>query len=164
MQRLLLVMRHGKSERGPEFPTDHERPLAERGRRDAPRMAKLMQQQGVAPDLIVSSTAERALTTAQLVQDELGDVELRQEPAIYASGVDDLLSVVCSLPDSAERVLLVGHNPGLEEFVDELTGRDDVMLKTCSVAVLDIGAKPWDQVAPGTAKLKALVHPREMEV
>jgi phosphohistidine phosphatase len=162
MQRLLLVMRHGKSLRGPEFPTDHERPLAERGQRDAPRVAKLMQQQGVAPDLIVSSSAERALTTARLVQEELGDVELQLEPVIYSSSVSDLLEVVCRLPDAAQCVLLVGHNPGLEELVDELTGRDDTVLKTCSVAVLDVSAASWEEVVPGSAKLKALMYPREL--
>jgi len=156
-------MRHGKSLRGPEFTTDLERPLAERGRRDAPRVAKLMQQQGVAPELIVSSSAARALATARLVQDELGDVELREEPAIYSNSTLDLLGVINNLPADAQRVLLVGHNPSMEELVDELTGRDDTVLKTCSVAVLDVGAGSWEDVAPGSVKLKALVHPRELE-
>ena len=124
----------------------------------------MMQQQGVAPELIVSSSAERALATARLVQEQLGKVELRMEPAIYSASIAEMLGVICQLPDSARRVLLVGHNPGLEALVDELTGRDDTVLKTCSVAVLEVGTASWAEVEPGSAKLKALLNPRELEV
>lgn len=163
MQRLLLIMRHGKSERSPEYTTDHDRPLASRGASDAPRMARLMQQRGVTPEIIFTSTAQRALSTALLIKQVLDGVELAEVAEMYAAGVADLLQVIRQLPDQAKCALLVGHNPGLEMLVDELTGVADTVLKTCSVAVLQLPAAHWRDVDSGSATLRTIVHPRELE-
>jgi phosphohistidine phosphatase len=163
MQRLLLVMRHGKSDRDLSYSTDHERPLAARGRRDAPRMAQLMQRQGVAPQLILSSDAQRACQTAQLIGETLDGTEVLLDGRLYAANPEEIITALHDLPDDAENVLVVGHNPGLEMLVDDLCGRNDTLLKTCSVAVLQLTVARWAEIGTGSATLRTIVHPREMD-
>ena len=163
MDRLLLVMRHAKSDRDPSYASDHERPLAARGRRDAPRMARLMQRQGVTPQLILSSDALRARQTAELVHEALADAELRLDARLYGAGVEDAYTVLAELPAEVSCVLMIGHNPGLEMLVDELSGRDDALLKTCSVAVLQLSLGSWSEIGEDCARLQTIVHPREMD-
>ena len=149
--------------RGPEFPTDHERPLAPRGMRDAPRIAELLRAEKLLPDLIIASTAVRAVDTAQLVQRELDGVELETNDLLYAASLDDLLDVMHELPDASRCVLLVGHNPGLEELVCELTAETEVVLKTCSLAVVRLHAPTWHAAEHGNGELVAVYHIGELE-
>ncbi len=117
--RRLLVMRHAKSawDSGPG--SDFDRPLAKRGERDAPRMGRWLREQALIPDRVVSSPAVRARQTCLLVCEVL-DIKKGQihwEPAIYGAEVTTLLKVLASCPKKTQRLLLVGHNPGLEALV-----------------------------------------------
>lgn len=162
MEKTLFVLRHGKAKRGPEFDTDFDRTLAPRGRRDAPRMGALLREHKPTPELIVSSPAARALTTAELVQAELPGVELRIEEGFYNAYGSELVSAVLQLPDDYDTVLVVGHNPGFEELVDELTDSYKTVLKTCSLAVVRLDADKWASIELGGGKLVGLFHPREL--
>ena len=160
MQRILLVLRHGKSKWGEEFESDFERPLNKRGQRAAKFIGKHLKKQELAPDAIVTSPAERAVSTAELIgaRFELGELFLSKQ--IYHAGCSTLLEVVAKLDDEWQTVLLVGHNPGLEELVDQLSGSRDTLLKTCSLAVLSVEADSWATATD--FKLEGLFHPREL--
>lgn len=162
VRRTLLILRHGKSEWGAEYGSDFERPLAKRGRKAAKFMGGYIAKQGYGPRLVVSSPANRALSTAKLVQKELDDVELQQDERVYMADHEDLYDVLEGVPDNLECVLVVGHNPGLEDLVADLCGSDDAFLRTCSLAVIKLGKCSWDNVASASGKLAGLFHPREL--
>ena len=168
MPRELLLLRHAKSAWGTDAPTDFERPLAARGRRDAPRMGLWMRENDLGPDHVVSSPAKRAQETVHLVLAELG---LDGESAvtadeIYDAAVSDLLDVLADCPAERRRVLLVGHNPGLEDLVEHLAGRVDAPAggKVFPTAALAHLAMPddWTRLSRGCAELKALIRPRAL--
>ncbi|MBC7939957.1 MAG: histidine phosphatase family protein, partial [Chitinophagaceae bacterium] len=110
--KTLFLVRHAKSSRDDPSLPDRERPLDDRGRHDAPKMGKRLTNRGVKPDLLVSSPALRALTTAQLIADEIGcqRKDIIVDERLYASSSDDLLSVICAIDDKLDSVMLFGHN------------------------------------------------------
>jgi phosphohistidine phosphatase len=154
----LVVLRHAKSA-WPTGVADAARPLAERGERDAPAVGRWLREHVPGIDLTVCSPAARTRQTWRLVADQLDhSPDFRLDERIYDADVDDLLSVIHELPDTASTVVLVGHNPGLSELVRVLTG-DRVELKTSSVAVLH-GPDRWADLDQGTARLARFDTPR----
>lgn len=149
--RTLVLLRHAKSA-WPEGFDDAERPLGDRGRRDAPAAGRWLREH--VPDIgcVVCSPATRTTQTWHLAKAELGATpEFRTEPRIYAATVRDLLTVIHGLPDEVQTAMLVGHNPGLTELVWELS-RSEFGLKTAGIAVLR-GEGEWVEVAPHWATL-----------
>ncbi|MCA1667153.1 MAG: histidine phosphatase family protein, partial [Thermomicrobia bacterium] len=125
MTKTLLVLRHAKSDRGDRSLRDHDRPLAPRGESDAPQMGVALAALDLIPDCLLTSTAVRARETARLVAAALEyGGEIVEEPALYAASVDTLLDALRDC-DEAVTVLLVGHNPGVEELIGLLTGGAD---------------------------------------
>lgn len=144
--KTLLILRHAKSDWSNSQLTDHDRPLNKRGKYDAPRMGAWLKQQEMVPELIISSTAERALTTAELVAlacDFAG--ELRTEQKFYLAGPPTYVKILNEVPDSYKRVMVVGHNPGMEELVSLLTDIDQRMT-TANVAVVELPIESWDEL------------------
>jgi phosphohistidine phosphatase len=158
----LTLLRHAKSVQGPAYTSDRERPLAERGRGDAEIMGKFLSQAEVVPDLIVSSPAERARQTAEILARAAGyTAGIRWEEAAYAAGADALLSVVRGLPTQAEHALLVGHNPGFEELAALLIGTEcGVTLPTAAAVHLVIDTDNWSEVCAGAGRLQWLITPK----
>ncbi|MFI6033703.1 SixA phosphatase family protein [Streptomyces sp. NPDC051315] len=159
--RRLVVVRHAKSA-WPEGVADHERPLAARGRRDAPAAGRALAEAGCLPDLAVCSTAVRARRTWELACAQWDSPPpVRHEPRLYAADVPEVLEVVRETPDEIGTLLLVGHNPGLRELVLDLAGEglDDtlervrVKFPTAAIAVLHWDGPTWRDLAPGTALL-----------
>jgi len=168
--RQLLILRHAKSAWDTGAPSDYERPLARRGERDAPRVGGWIRRSRLAPDLVVSSPAERARQTTELLADELGldGDAIRWDDRVYGAGVPALLEVLADQALTApRRVLLVGHNPGLEELVEHLTG-DDVPVsdgrKPFPTAALACVALPddWSDLDAGSGTLLDLIRPRSL--
>ena len=121
--KTLFLIRHAKSSWADPALPDKDRPLGDRGRRDARKMGKRLAKRDVKPDLILSSPARRALTTAEIIAKKL-DYKRKNivvEDRLYSSAVDDLLNVVQKLSDKVERVMLFGHNPELTEFAHRLS-------------------------------------------
>lgn len=153
--KTLLVLRHAKTQ--PNAPHgDHARQLTERGHRDAQRMATAIKTTLGTPDAIVTSDARRAMQTAEIVANGVGfATALTVEPRIYAAGLDTLLDVVRELPDDADRVFLIGHNPGFEELAEALSSDDaEVRLPTSAFAHLEFDVPSWAAVQPGSGQLR----------
>jgi len=144
--KTLLILRHAKSDWGNSQLSDHDRPLNGRGQYDAPRMGAWLKQKKMVPELIISSTAERALTTAELVAQACEfEGELRTTQKFYLAGPPTYVEILNELPDSYERVMIVGHNPGMEELVSLLTDKDRPMT-TANVAVVELPITSWGEL------------------
>ena len=126
MKKIILI-RHGKSGWDSPWLSDHDRPLAERGIIDVPQMARRLQERGLVPDLIVSSTALRAADTARLTAAVFGYPEsaIVLEKSLYHASPEQLLDVICGQSEAVQTLVLVGHNPGLTELIQELGCRLD---------------------------------------
>lgn len=166
--RRLVVLRHAKSAR-PEGVTDHERPLAPRGSRDAPAAGRALAEADCLPGLALCSTAVRARRTWELAAAQWGTPPpVRHDPRLYHAGVPELLDVVRDTPAEVETLLLIGHNPGLEDLVLTLAGDglDDTLdrvrakFPTSAIAVLSWRGAAWRDLAPGAALLTSVTVPR----
>jgi phosphohistidine phosphatase len=160
--KTLLLLRHGKAEWGAPVP-DHDRTLRKRGRRDAARVGRFLAAEGLAPEWIWSSTAERAADTARRVVAG-GDLGLAIEAteALYGAEADEILEIVAQSPDWAGTVLVVGHNPGMEEAAEALTRRECAMA-TCSLAVIELAVEGWPELSSAPrGSLRGLWHPSEL--
>ncbi|MGP4006739.1 SixA phosphatase family protein [Streptomyces sp. 4N124] len=166
--RRLVVLRHAKSA-WPDGVADHARPLAPRGRRDAPAAGRALAEADCLPDLALCSTAVRARQTWELASAQWGTPPpVRHDPTLYAADVPDLLSVVHDVSAEVENLLLIGHNPGLEELVLALAGdslddaleRVRVKFPTSAIAVLAWYGTSWRGLAPGGALLTSMMVPR----
>jgi phosphohistidine phosphatase len=145
-RRTLVLIRHAKSDWSGDEP-DYERPLAKRGKRQAPETGAWIAA-NLRIDLAVVSPATRAHATWRLVAAELDEQpEVVFDDRVYAASARTLLAIVRELPDSASTVAMVGHNPGLEDLVTLLTGEWQAM-PTSAVAVIDV-AGSWPDVGPG---------------
>ncbi|MBS0455083.1 MAG: histidine phosphatase family protein [Proteobacteria bacterium] len=154
--KALLLVRHAKSGRDDPSLPDRERPLNDRGRQDAPAMGRRLKKRGVKPDLIASSPALRALTTAQLLADEIGyqREDIIVDERLYASSSDTLLAIICAIGDHVDSVMLFGHNPEFTDLAHRLSS--EVMdMPTCAVAEFLFEAEAWADVGKvGPAKVK----------
>lgn len=161
----LLILRHAKAQ--PDSPLgDWSRELAERGRRDAPRMGGVIRERIGRPDAIVSSDAHRARQTAELAAAALGsDGPIAFDHRIYDAALGELVEVVRSLSDELGSVLLVGHNPGLEALVAFLSGKEatEVRLPTAGLAQVELDVEHWADAGPGSGRLVAIITPKALE-
>lgn len=153
----LILLRHGKSDWSGGEP-DHLRPLARRGRRQVPDAGRWLADNVDVIDLAVVSPAERTRETWRLAAAEL-DVPppVREDDRVYAGSARSLLVVLQDLPDEVGTVVLVGHNPGVEDLVASLTGRD-VSMPTSALAVIDLPG-PWPAAGSTPAGLRAQGRP-----
>jgi len=161
--KTLLIMRHAKSSWKDHDLPDHARPLNKRGQRDAPRMGRLIAEQGMQPDMLLSSTAERAQQTATLVvQGGSLHCPFQLLGELYLASPDTYLEVLRHQSDACQRILMIGHNPGLEELIALLTGSHE-SLSTATLVQLDFDITSWQQLAPSSrAQLRGLWRPRDL--
>jgi phosphohistidine phosphatase len=162
MARQLLVLRHAKSSWADEGLDDWQRPLNARGERDAPRVGELIRRHALLPDLIVSSDAVRAETTARAVAGAAGyQGTLQLSPDLYHATPNALIEVIRKVGDDARRLMIVGHNPGLEDLVAELTG-ERVELPTAALVHISMPVEQWRDVeATRGATLVDIWRPRD---
>ena len=160
--KALFLVRHAKSSRDDPTLSDRARPLDDRGRRDAPRMGKRLAGRDVKPDLIVSSPALRALTTAQLIADEIGYERERivVDDRLYASSADALLAIVRALDKKLERVMLFGHNPEFTELARRLSN-EIADMPTCAVAEFRYDTTLWRDVGEAAPSKVTLDTPKK---
>jgi phosphohistidine phosphatase len=145
--KTLFLVRHADSSRDDPGLPDRERPLNDRGRLDAQSMGKRLAEREAEPDLIVSSPALRALTTAQLVADEIGHAreDIVVDDRLYASSPGDLLAIIRALDQKLDCVMLFGHNPEFSELAHWLSS-EIIAMPTCAVAEFRFDTQAWSDV------------------
>jgi phosphohistidine phosphatase len=161
MKKLFLI-RDAKSSWDDTTVPDKDRPLNARGKRDAATIGERIAKRDVKPDLIMSSPAKRALTTAEIIGKEL-DYKLKDivvDDRLYPSTVDDLLNVIHKLGDKQKRVMLFGHNPGLTELAHHFSS-EITHMPTCAVAEFTFDAKSWSNISKATLARVTLDYPKK---
>jgi phosphohistidine phosphatase len=144
--KTLLILRHAKSSWKHTELSDHDRPLKKRGERAAPRMGELLVEEDLVPQLIISSTAKRALKTTELIAEACQyDGEVQPEPDLYGAGARAYIRILREVPDVCQRVMVVGHNPGLEVLLEVLTG-EAVWLPTAALAHIELPIDMWAEI------------------
>ncbi|WP_242926505.1 SixA phosphatase family protein [Pontibacter vulgaris] len=153
--KTLYILRHAKSSWKFEELSDHDRPLSKRGRDDAPLMGQELAARQVKPDMILSSPAVRAITTATLVSKELDydpdDVVI--DDRIYGADKDDLLEVVRETPADVDKLLLIGHNDALTEFANMLAPEPVSSIPTAGIVAVQFDCESWFEINRGNAEL-----------
>jgi phosphohistidine phosphatase len=162
--RTLVLLRHAKSSWDDPALGDFERPLAPRGKRDAPKIGRFLASSGAEVDFVLCSNAVRARETWKLVAKAArfgGLVEFTDE--IYEAPAERLMRLVRGLPDTAACAMLVGHNPGFEDLIRVLCSRESrmsVTVPTGALACVDCNADRWEGVSPAAGSLRWLVVPK----
>lgn len=161
MKRLLL-MRHAKSSWKDSDVPDHERPLKKRGQRDAEKMGKLLKSKKLVPDLIISSTAVRASKTAEILAKSCKyEDEIIFSDSLYMAEPADIMQVVKDHAKKQKTVLIIGHNPGLEAYLQIMTGKVE-SLPTSAIAYLAAKIENWGELSSEEeVKLKNLWRPKD---
>lgn len=160
----LSLLRHAKSSWSNPHLRDFDRPLNERGIRDAPAMANHLKQLNIVPDLIISSAANRAESTARVMAEVLlGDSDqVVSEPALYAASAEELLAQLRMIDNQVGHLMLVAHNPSISELLDYLVDGAGQDMPTCGVAVIELDISGWNKVLPGSGVLNHFVGPKQL--
>ncbi len=159
--KTLYLLRHAKSGWGDSTVADLDRPLNSRGERAAPFMGALMLKRGLVPDAIVSSPAERARQTADLVAEAIGFAgDIKFDDRIYEASTMRLLAVAAGLPETAAGALIVGHNPGMEGFAWHLTGKLEPM-PTATLSVIELDIVQWADIRDNCGTLACVIRPKD---
>jgi phosphohistidine phosphatase len=160
--KTLIIHRHAKSSWDDFSLSDFERPLNNRGEADAPDMGRRLKLQGIHIDHIISSPARRAIDTAHLVAAELHYPlsKIEQDQRIYHASVRTLLNVINQIDDKRRTAMIFGHNPGLTELIDYLTGSDIGNLPTSGQGIIDFDLDSWSEVSRSTGTLVHLDFPK----
>lgn len=161
--KTLLILRHAKSSWDDPGLRDHDRPLNRRGNRDAPRMGRLIAEQDLVPERIVSSTAERARTTAELAAAEWDcEVEVETTRALYLASPHAYVDVVEDMGGATERLMVVGHNPGISTLAMHLTGEVEFM-PTAALAAVELDIDDWSELGSAAeGRLIAFWRPKAL--
>jgi phosphohistidine phosphatase len=157
----IVIARHAKSDWSTGL-SDHDRPLNGRGKQDAPRMGKALEEIGFKPDVILSSTALRARGTAEAVARTLGFHQgVRSDANLYEASHNYVVSVLQRLPDSINNAALFGHNPTLEQVVVYLLQmQGGIVIPTSGMVCLEANIQQWAALAPGQCQLKWFLIPK----
>ena len=160
--KTLFLVRHAKSSKDDPSLPDANRPLDDRGKRDAPKMGKRLAKRDVKPDLIVSSPATRAIATAHLMADEIDyrRKDIVEDDRLYANNAGRLLEVIRELDDKLRSVMLFGHNPEFTDLAHGLSA-DITEMPTCAVAEFSFDAKSWSDVGHVAPVSATLDHPKK---
>lgn len=162
--KILYLIRHAKSSW--KFPdlADFDRPLNKRGKRDAPVMANFLKTIEVRPDIIISSPANRASKTAQVIADVLSysPDEIQYENDIYEAGTMSLFNIVSNTDDKFRTAMLFGHNPGMTYFANALANLRIDNIPTCGVVCIELSISSWSEIKESCGVLKFFEYPKNL--
>jgi phosphohistidine phosphatase len=161
--KTLILMRHAKSSWKETGLSDHQRPLNKRGKRDAPRMASVLEESDYIPDHIICSTAVRAQRTAELfIQNCSYEGEVVTLDSLYHGDIDDFIEAMQSLHNNFSTVMIIGHNPGLEYLLEYLTD-EGYRLPTAAIAIIELAIDSWNSMDAYTeGELLEIWRPKEI--
>lgn len=165
----LFLLRHAKSAWNTAASNDFDRPLNKRGKSDVPRIGRWLLDHECFPDHIICSPAKRARNSLERIQLVLGleEQQITWEPRVYGANLETLLDLLAECDDSVGNLLLVGHNPGLEDLLIYLCGsamrRSEAvkLMPTASVAIITI-LRPWSRLERGSGTLESIIRPRSL--
>ncbi|MDH3949258.1 MAG: histidine phosphatase family protein [Gammaproteobacteria bacterium] len=165
----LYLMRHAKSDWHSVAKSDFDRPLNKRGSKDAVRMGQWLEQQGLRPEVLLASPAQRAKETVLAVADRLGVKanEVAFNKGLYLADRATLLKVLHTVPAATDSVLLVAHNPGMDDLVDWLATEPPTLsdsgklMTTATIAIFEVSGS-WAKLNQNAASLQALLRPKEL--
>jgi phosphohistidine phosphatase len=162
--KTLYVVRHAKSSWDDPDQADFDRPLNDRGKRDAPRMGKRLKEKDIHPDLLISSPAKRALSTCKRIAKELGYAKekIKEDRQLYHASDDLILSVLHDVNDKHSTVMIFGHNPGLTDFVNSLMSEEKNIdnIPTAGVVAFRLDVGSWKQLTWGIGKMLFFDFPK----
>jgi phosphohistidine phosphatase len=161
--KILYLIRHAKSDWDKQGIGDSERPLNNRGKQDSPLMAKIIKQKNIFPDLIISSTAVRAMETATIFAGILNYPadKIETNEMVYEAGIKELMEVVRSIDDSKSEVMLFGHNPGISTFGNILGSEHISDMPTCSIVGLKLNIESWKETERYCGKTFLFEYPKK---
>ena len=161
--KTLLVLRHAKSSWKKDATDDHDRPLNERGERDAPVMGDRLKAAGVRPSLIIGSSAVRAWKTARIIATQIAyPIEfLQREPGLYHAGVNKLLDIVATQDEGFNSIMIVGHNPGLTDLANEFIPGLTANIPTAGYVSILVGTEDWNLRDRQSAELIEYDYPKK---
>lgn len=160
--KILYLVRHAKSSWKDASLGDMERPLNKRGRRNSPVMGKRMLEQGHKPELLISSPANRALSTARNIARELGidEAEIVSDENLYFSGAQGMQSVLASVDDRHRKVMLIGHNPAMTFLMNRLGNTNIFNMPTCAIAIIGFDMASWADLYSTSGVLLGYDYPK----
>jgi phosphohistidine phosphatase len=161
--KTLLLLRHAKSSWKDSAVADHDRPLNGRGRRAAELVRRFLKKQKLRPDFVLSSSSVRTRETVEIIFEEAQPApDIRYDDALYLASSAKLLEIISALEEDRDQVLMVGHNPGIEELFFRLTGSDE-RFPTATLANIALVIEKWSDAGKGRGKVEWLVTPKELE-
>ncbi len=160
--KTLYIVRHAKSSWDAPDLNDLDRPLNDRGEKDAPRMGKRLKERNVTPGAVYSSPAVRAFSTAKLIVDAIGSPShsIHIKRALYHADAESLLRVVHAANDNADSIMIVGHNPGLTEFANDLLNEFIDNIPTAGVVAAQLKINSWKNAVMGCGTLLFFDFPK----
>lgn len=167
-EKFVYLLRHAKSSRDDPGIPDHDRPLNQRGLKAAKKVAEHLERRGIVPALLLCSSARRARETMAPLQRTLGArSKIKVEDGLYAASAAQLLKRLRQVPDSVPSVMIVGHNPGIQDLAVQLVGEKEgaksltVKFPTAALATLSLSKPRWRELSAGAAELVGFVTPRD---
>jgi len=161
--KILLLLRHAKSSWKDESLSDFDRPLNERGKKAAQAIGRYIRKQKIMPDLVLSSPAVRARETTGIITTTAKlTAEIRYDQRIYEADPPRLVQVLSQLEDIFCSVLLVGHNPGIEDLLSLLTGSSQHMPTAALAKIRLEGVDDWSEISQAKAMLELMIKPRDI--
>lgn len=163
--KTLYIIRHAKSSWDNPALDDFDRPLNERGKKNTERMSEVLKKLLIYPDLVISSPAVRAFSTAKKMAENLNYPKEKIVPdiSIYEAGIPDLLQVVNNISDQFNEVFLFGHNPGLTDFANYLCGAQIASIPTLGIVQISFPYDSWKLISHDTGELKLFDFPKNHE-
>lgn len=163
--KTLYLIRHAKASWDQQDLTDFDRPLTELGKTHAHDIGKQLQAQNIKPDLIISSPAVRAMTTAEIIAEELKYPvdKIVKNQQIYTGGVEELLEIIQSIKPVHKNVLFFGHNPSLTWLMHFLCEDARMNIPTCGVVAIELGMRNWQDLTEAEGRVVTFLHPPHHE-
>jgi phosphohistidine phosphatase len=161
--KTLILVRHAKSSWKDHDLKDFDRPLNERGKRDAPFMGALIKEKGILPDVLISSPAKRAITTAGLFAKKLSIAknEIIENEKIYEASAGELIDIINAIDDTKSSAMIFGHNPGLTMVANYLSDKRIDNIPTCGMVVITFEENSWKSIQIGSGKLIEFEYPKK---
>ena len=159
----LFIVRHAKSSWNFSELDDIDRPLNKRGKKNAPEMGKRLANRQIEPDIIITSPAKRAASTAKRIAQEISFPleNIQKQPLFYHGSISNIIAVLKGMSDDIVTLMIFGHNPGLTDLTNFLSGSDIYNIPTCGIAEIEFGISTWSEIGKDAGFLSSFDYPKK---